>query len=117
MYEKHSEDIKLAEVRCRVVFTAPRARTNSGFDPHTIYNEVSSAPVTFQAARACRAVGALRGFVESSRDAEVAYLQASLKRPGSLRTFVALPESFWPALERQVCPTNGPIGLGAVWTS
>ena len=30
MYEKHTEDIELAEVRCRVVFTAPRARTNSG---------------------------------------------------------------------------------------
>ena len=96
MYEKHSEDVKRALIRARVVFTAPRAKTNSGFDPHTIYNEITSAPVTFQAARASRAVGALRGFVESTRDADSAYLQANLKRKGSLRTFVALPQNFWP---------------------
>ena len=96
MYQKHSESPADAVLRARVVFTAPRAKTNSGFDPHTIYNEISSAPVTFQAARASRAVGALRGFVSSTRDAESAYLQASLNRKGSLRTFVALPQAFWP---------------------
>jgi len=96
MYQKHSEDEKQAVLRARIVFTSPRARTNSGLDPHTIYNEISSAPVTFQAARTTRAVGALRGFVESSRDAESAYLQVALKRKGSSRTFVALPPIFWP---------------------
>ena len=96
MYEKHSEDAENATLRARVVFTAPRARTSSGLDPHSLYNEISSAPVTFQAARVCRAVGALRGFVGSTRDADSAYLQAALDRKGSPRTYVALPKSFWP---------------------
>ena len=96
MYQKHSESPKDAVLRDRIVFTAPRAKTNSGFDPHTIYNEISSAPVTFQAARASRAVGALRGFVSSTRDAESAYLQAGLERKGSLKTYVSLPQTFWP---------------------
>ena len=96
MYEKHSEDKEHAELRARVVFTAPRARTSSGLDPHTLYNEISSAPVTFQGARTCRAVGALKGFITSTRDAETAYLQAELKRKNSARTFVALPKSVWP---------------------
>jgi len=96
MYEKHSEDPKHAMLRARVVFTAPRARTSSGLDPHTLYNEISSAPVTFQGARTCRAVGAVKGFITSTRDAETAYLQAELKRKNSARTFVALPRCFWP---------------------
>ena len=41
-------------------------------------------------------MGALRGFVSSTRDAESAYLQAGLMRKGALRTFVALPQGFWP---------------------
>ena len=94
MYQKNSENPEQASLRVRIVFTAPRAKTSSGLDPHTIYQEISSAPVTFQAARATRAVGAVRGFRESTRDAESAYLQASLKRKGSPRTFVALPPAF-----------------------
>ena len=96
MYEKNSEDKEKAQLRARAVFTAPRARTSSGLDPHTLYNEISSAPVTFQGSRSCRAAGALRGFITSTRDAETAYLQAELKRKNSARTFVALPKSFWP---------------------
>jgi hypothetical protein len=94
MYEKHAEDVDKSKIRARVVFTAPRARTTSGFSPHALYNEISSAPVTFQAARASRAVGALRGFVGSTRDAEAAFLQAPLKRKDSARTFVSLPKAF-----------------------
>ena len=83
--------------RCRIVYNAPRAKTSlSGLSVHTLYNEVSSAPVTFQGARAARAVGALKGFLTSTRDAMEAYLQASLKRKGSPRTFIALPRCFWP---------------------
>ena len=32
-----------------------------------------------------------------TRDAQEAYLQAPLKRKNSARTFIALPQCFWPA--------------------
>ena len=69
MYQKRAENADIAELRARIVFTAPKARTSSGLDLHTFYNEISIAPVTFQALRAPREVGALRGFVTSTRDA------------------------------------------------
>ena len=98
MYQKHSEDIKKAILRARVVFTAPSARTSSGLDAHTLYQEISSAPVTFQNIRACRAAGALKGFCTSTRDADGAYVQIRLdSRPTTAGTWVALPRAFWPA--------------------
>ena len=91
--EKGDEDY-----RCRVVFTAPRARSASGLDVHALYDEISAAPITFQGSRSLRAYAALKGFTISSRDAKSAYLQSKLRRPGSNdpRTFVALPRQFWP---------------------
>ena len=88
-----------ADLRCRVVFTAPRARTSSGLDIQCLYDEISASPITFQGSRAIRAYAALRGFKISSRDAKSAYLQSKLRRPGTTdpRTFVALPKQFWPA--------------------
>ena len=98
VYVKHAEDPKMAKHRCRIVYSAPRARpTEQGLHVHVLYNEVSSAPVTFQGARCARAVGALNGFITSTRDAMEAYLQAPLKRKNSARTFIALPQCFWPA--------------------
>ena len=87
-----------ALMKCRMVFTAPRARTNSGLDVHAMYDDISSSPVAFQSSRTNRAYAALRGFESSSRDAETAYLQALLCRPNSndARTYVALPRQFWP---------------------
>ena len=82
MYEKNSEDKEKAQLRARAVFTAPRARTSSGLDPHTLYNEISSAPVTFQGSRSCRAVGALKGFVTSTRDAETGHSMHCPKASG-----------------------------------
>ena len=97
LYKKHAEDPNIAVNRCRIVYNAPQARTTqSGLNVHVLYNEISPAPVTFQGARASRAVGALRGFITSTRDAMEAYMQASLKRKGSPRTFIALPRCFWP---------------------
>ena len=37
MYQKNSENPEQASLRVRFVFTAPRAKTSSGLDPHTIY--------------------------------------------------------------------------------
>ena len=84
-------------LRVRIVYTQPRARTSSGLDAHTLYQKVSSAPVTFQNIRAARAAGALKGFMTSTRDAEDAYLQAKLDgRANTAETLVALPQAFWP---------------------
>ena len=97
LYKEHPEDPNIAVSRCRIVYNAPQARaTQSGLNVHVLYNEIFSAPVTFQGARAARAVGALRGFITSTRDGMEAYLQASLKSKGCPRTFIALPRCFWP---------------------
>ena len=61
LYKKQSEDPNISVNRCRIVYNAPQARTTqSGLNVHVLYNENSSAPETFQGARASRAVGALR---------------------------------------------------------
>ena len=88
-------------MRCRIVFTAPRARTASGLDVQCLYEEVSASPITFQGSRTLRAYGALKGWVISSRDAKSAYLQSELRRPDSDDpvTWVALPAQFQPMVE------------------
>ena len=88
----------VVDYRCRVVFSAPRARSASGLDVHCLYDEISSSPITFQGSRTLRAYAALKGFVISSRDATSAYLQSKLQRDGKNdpRTFVALPRQYWP---------------------
>ena len=97
---KGAEDCeeKDLDLRCRVVFTAPRAWTASGMDVHSLYQEISASPITFQGSRTLRAYAALMGFVISSRDAKSAYLQSKLRREGmnDPRTWVALPRQFWP---------------------
>jgi hypothetical protein len=87
------------ELRCRCVFTAPRAWSPSALDITALYNEVSAAPVTFQGSRTTRAYGAMMGFINSSRDAKSAYLQSQLRRPGSNdpTTWIAIPRQYWPA--------------------
>ena len=94
MAEKGGED----QLRCRVVFTAPRAWAASGLDVNSLYEEISNSPIPMQGSRCLRAYGALKGYIYSSRDAKSAYLQSKLRRPGSddPRTFVALPRQFWP---------------------
>ena len=97
LYKKHADDPRISVNRCRVVYNAPRANTTqSGLNVHTLYNEISSAPVTFQGARASRAIGAPKGFVTSTRDAMEAYLLANIRRKAPPRTFIALPSCFWP---------------------
>ena len=88
----------LEEFRCRVVFTAPRARSSSGLDVHLLSDEVSNSPITFQGSRTLRAWAALKGFIISSRDAESADLQSKLRREGSddPLTSIALPRQVWP---------------------
>jgi hypothetical protein len=102
------------DLRCRVVFTAPRARTSSGLDIQALYDEIAASPITFQGSRQLRAYAALKGFIISSRDAKSAYLQSKLQRPGSSdpRTFIALPRQFWPekwvkaGYKRPMCPLD-----------
>ena len=62
----------------------------------TMKSAALQSPSRVRGVRCARAVGALKGFVTSTRDATEAYLQASLKRKNSARTFIALPQCFWP---------------------
>ena len=108
------EEIELL-MKCRIVFTAPRARTNNGLDARQMYDDCSSAPVAFQCSRTTRAYAALMGYIISTRDAETAYLQALLRRIGSAdpRTFVALPRHFWP---KEWIAKGYEIGFLTLWT-
>ena len=85
------------ELRCRIVFTAPGAKTASGLDPKALYEVLGNAPITFQGSRALRAYAALKGWTISSRDAKSAYLQSKLNEPGEVETWVSLPAAYWPA--------------------
>ena len=58
--------------RCRYVFTGPRAWTASGLDVNSLYQEVSSSPITFQGSRTLRAYAALKGYEISTRDVKSA---------------------------------------------
>ena len=53
----------------RIVFQGSNIRTKSGNDAHDLFEDVSNAPASFAAARAALAVGALRGFRSTLRDA------------------------------------------------
>ena len=46
--------------------------------------------------RAGLAVGAMKGFNATLRDAEAAYLQALIDNPTRTPTFVSLPREWWP---------------------
>ena len=118
MYEKHAEDPNKSILRVRIVYPQPRARTSSGLVAHTLYQEVSSAPVTFQSIRAARAAGALKGFITSTRDAEDAYLQAKLGgRANAAETWVALPQAFWPEGWAEVLEADGSSSSCCIWSS
>ena len=90
--EKQSE----AEYKARGVFGGNAVETKSGQPAWDLYKEVSSAPATMCAARAALAVGALRGWTPTVRDAHAAYLQSRIDGPDRPSTWIRLPKSWWP---------------------
>ena len=82
--------------KARIVFQGSNVRTKTGTSAADIFEEVSSAPASFAAARAALAVAALKGFSATLRDAETAYLHALIDTPTRTPTFVELPREWWP---------------------
>ena len=82
--------------KARIVFQGSNIRTKSGNDAHDLFDDISNTPASFAAARAGIAVGVLRGFRGTLRDAESAYLQALMDTPARTPTFVELPREWWP---------------------
>ena len=60
-----------------------------------LFSELSSAPASMAAAKACDAYGLLPGFSCEASDAEQAYIQAKLN--SDVPTWVTLPPHQWPA--------------------
>jgi hypothetical protein len=58
-----------------------------------MFNELSSAPASMEAGKACDAYGLLQGFCTQQADAVQAYIQAKLS---GTPTWVRLPRERWP---------------------
>ena len=82
--------------KARIVFQGSNVRTKTGTAATELYEEISNAPASFAAARTGLAVGAMKGFASTFRDAESAYLQALIDTPARTPTFIELPEEWWP---------------------
>ena len=80
--------------KSRIIFQGSNVRTKSGTSAADLFEEVSNAPASFAAARAALAVAALKGFSATLRDAETAYLQASIDTPTRNPTCVELPRKW-----------------------
>jgi hypothetical protein len=88
----------------RVVFQGNNVRDEQW--QAALFNELSSAPATMQAAKACDAYGLLPGHIAQQCDAEQAYIQSKLAGPTP--TWVRLPRERWPkawyGMRDPVCP-------------
>ena len=82
--------------KARIVFQGSNVHTKTGTPATEWYEEVSNALASFAAARCWLAVGAMKGFASTLRDAESAYLQALIDTPTRIPTFIELPEAWWP---------------------
>lgn len=80
----------------RCVLAGNNLQSKIGVPAYELFTEVSSSPATMCASRAACAVAALRGWLVNVRDAEQAYIQASLLRSGKPKTWVRLPRAWWP---------------------
>ena len=103
--EKNSElpknDVR-RKMKCRVVYRGDNTRDELGMA--AIFNELSSAPASMEAAKAADVYGLLQNHASETSDAEMAYTQARLKTnlkqdDGSviqLITWVRVPQNRWP---------------------
>ena len=99
MGQKNSEMFGTASempFKARAVVAGNNLQSKTGVPAYELFSEVSSAPATMSAARGGCAVAAMRGWEMSLRDAEQAYIQASLVRKGKPLTWVRLPRTWWP---------------------
>ena len=87
----------------RVVFQGNNVRDENW--QAALFNEMSSAPASMEASKACDAFGLFPGHATQQCDAEQAYIQSKLE--GS-PTWVRLPKERWPAqwskFKDPVCP-------------
>ena len=103
--EKNSE-LTLSDLRrkckCRVVYRGDITKDELG--SAAVFNELSSAPATLEAAKAADTYGLFEGHSSETSDAEMAYTQAKLQTTlkqadGNvvlLQTWVRLPRNRWP---------------------
>ena len=85
------------EYKARAVLAGDRVSTKSGSPAHALYTETSAAPAAMSSARAAIATAAVRSWQVTVRDAESAFLQASINKPGRPTMWVRLPRMWWPA--------------------
>ena len=126
--ERHAPEGE-REYKARVVFAGIAIQTASGVAPLELFQEVSSAPAAMTSIRAVLAASALRGWPAKARDAAQAYIQARIDNPVRPKTWVRLPESWWPTFRFMengepkywdpVCPLQralyGHPESGAIW--
>ena len=82
--------------RARGVFQGSNIRTGDGTPPWMLYQEVGATPSSMASAHCALGIGALKGSTFSTRDAEKAYIQSDIDKPGRPRTWIRLPKFLWP---------------------
>ena len=106
---KHSEDARIAKYKARVVFDGrlSQMKTGSGISPVDLFTEISSTPASMQSARLVMGLGCARGHELTTRDAEQAYVQASIDGHNRPATWVVLPRPWrpqaWGHMEKPCC--------------
>ena len=102
--EKNSEMApEHRKMKGRIVFQGSNVRDE--FNAAAVFADLSSAPATMQAGKACDSIGMLPGNQEELADAVQAYIQCRLK---GTKTVVRLPKNLWPptwsGMVDPVCP-------------
>lgn len=82
--------------KARVVYQGSNIQTSNKAPAHELFTEVSSSPSTMTSARVAMGTAALKGYLVRIRDAEQAYIQSYLRRPGAPKQYISLPRSWWP---------------------
>ena len=85
------------EYKARCVLGGHDFRTTDGRPARELFQEVSGSPSAMNSSRGVLGAGALLGDQVSVRDAESAYIQASINKPGRPQTWVKLPRDLHPA--------------------
>ena len=111
--QKNSEMGVPGEYKARIVIGGNNIDTSTGQPAHELFQEVSGPPSAMTSTRGVLAFAAMSGADVTVRDAESAYIQASINTPDRPQTWIRLPRNLQPAewYVNGVCRYNDPVVL------
>jgi hypothetical protein len=112
--QKNSETAEEeGDYKGRVVVGGHRIGTSTGVPAHELFQAVSGPPSAMSSTRAVLGTAALKGSHVTVRDAEMAYIQASMNGPGRPQTWIRLPKNMHPNswCKNGICIYKDPVVL------